>query len=116
MRLLQSIAAGLLGRKDSVAGGTSTAMLGAVLHFAIATTMAFTYAVMARRFPVLVRRATTLGAAYGALLYVVMNFAVLPLSAVGRPSFANHTWVAASVAVHVVFGIVFAHAARVALR
>jgi hypothetical protein len=56
------------------------------------------------------------GAGYGLLLYAVMNFVVLPLSAVGMPAFTNHAWVASGIAVHVVFGVIFAHAARLALR
>ena len=116
IRILQSIAAGLLGRKESVAGGLGTAVLGGALHFAIATAMAFTYALVARRWPVLIRRASVLGAGYGLLLYAVMNFVVLPLSAVGMPAFTNHAWVASGIAVHVVFGVIFAHAARLALR
>jgi hypothetical protein len=116
IRILQSIAAGLLGRTASRAGGVGTALLGGVLHAAIATVMAFTYVLLARRVPALVRHASPFGAIYGVLLYLAMNFVVLPLSAVGMPSFANHTWVVWSIAMHVLFGLVFAHAARIASR
>ena len=116
IRILQSIAAGLLGRKQAVAGGVGTAILGGALHYAIATAMTFTYFLFARRRAVLVRHPSSLGAIYGVLLYLVMNLIVLPLSAVGAPSFANHAWVASSVAMHAVFGVVIAHASRIALR
>ena len=113
---MHSIAAGLLGRKQSLAGGVNTAILGGVLHFAIATAMTVTYFLFARRLPELVRHPSSLGLIYGLLLYLVMNLVVLPLSAVGAPSFANHTWVASSVAMHVVFGVVIGHTSRLALR
>ena len=41
----------------------------------------------------------TLGIAYGLLLYVVMNFIVVPLSAAGAGS-RDPTWIALTVAVH----------------
>ncbi len=114
-RICQSIARGVLG-KDAVKGGTNTVVLGVALHFLIATLMTLAYHVVARRVPALVRHPWPLGALYGALLYGVMNFVVLPLSAAGKPSFADHSWVAWSVAMHVVFGIVIAHTARLAAR
>ena len=116
IRIFQSIAAGLLGGKASRDGGIATAILGGVLHFAIATAMAFTYALAARKLPVLVRQPTLFGLVYGVLLYLAMNLVVLPLSARGMPSFADHAWVASSVAMHAVFGLIIAHTARIALR
>jgi uncharacterized membrane protein YagU involved in acid resistance len=97
-RIFQSVAAGLLGAA-SFEGGTSTAALGLILHFFIACTMAVTYYLAARRWPVLARRPVGLGIAYGLLLYVVMNYIVVPLSAAG-PGSRDPTWVALSVAVH----------------
>ena len=114
IQILQSIAAGLLGR-DSYAGGAGTAVLGAVLHVSIAIAMGATYALAARRAPALVRHPIGFGLAYGVALYLVMNLVVLPLSAVGIPSFANHAWVASSVAMHALFGVIFALAAKIAL-
>jgi uncharacterized membrane protein YagU involved in acid resistance len=97
-RIFQSVAAGLLG-EASFEGGTSTAALGLALHFLIACTMAVTYYLAARRWPVLARRPVVLGMAYGLLLYVVMNYIVVPLSAAG-PGSRDPTWVALSIAVH----------------
>jgi uncharacterized membrane protein YagU involved in acid resistance len=97
-RIFQSVAAGLLG-EASFEGGTSTAALGLVLHFFIACTMAVTYYLAARRWPVLAGRPVVLGIAYGLLLYVAMNYIVVPLSAAG-PGSRDPTWVALSIAVH----------------
>jgi hypothetical protein len=78
----QSVAAGLLG-KASYDGGSGTVLLGLVLHFFIAFVMALIYVRASRRLPVLIERPVLMGVLYGAALYVVMNFVVVPLSAIG---------------------------------
>ena len=78
----QSVASGLLG-KSAFEGGNSTAALGLALHFVIAFVMALVYVLASRRLPVLLSRPILMGVLYGLLLYVVMNFIVVPLSAIG---------------------------------
>ena len=97
-RILQSVAAGLLGRA-SFAGGTLTAALGLLLHFGIAISMAFAYYLVARRWPDLYRRPWFYGPAYGLALYGIMNFVVVPLSA-ASPGSQDPLWVGLSVLVH----------------
>jgi hypothetical protein len=97
-RIFQSVAAGLLG-EASFEGGAPTAALGLSLHFFIACTMALTYYLVSRRWTVLVRRPVPFGIAYGLLLYVIMNYVVVPLSAAGGGS-QDPTWIAMTVAVH----------------
>jgi len=81
----QSVASGLIG-KSSYDGGTATAALGLALHFFIAFVMALVYVIASRRLPVLIARPIVMGMLYGLALYVVMNFVVVPLSAIGfRP-------------------------------
>jgi hypothetical protein len=83
--VLQSIAAGLLG-KAAYEGGNATAALGLALHFFIAFVMALVYVAVAARLPLLTRRPWICGALYGVMLFVIMNFVVVPLSAIGwRP-------------------------------
>ena len=77
--ILQSIAAGLLG-KDAFSGGTPTAILGALLHVFIACGVAAVYYLACVRWPTLTGRPLTFGAIYGAVVYLVMNHVVLPLS------------------------------------
>lgn len=84
IRIGQSVASGLLGRDAAFAGGALTGLLGFALHFAMALVMAAAYFAAATRIPLLVRRAVICGAAYGLGLYLVMNYVVLPLSAIGR--------------------------------
>lgn len=79
-RILQGIASGLLGRA-SFDGGVLTMFLGAVLHFFIATTIVATYVLISRRMPVLSRWPFVLGPLYGIVVYIAMNYMVVPLSA-----------------------------------
>jgi hypothetical protein len=87
VRILQSIASGLLGAA-AFQGGAATAALGLVLHFFIATTAAAVYYVASRVRPALVQRAALFGTLYGIGVYLVMTFVVLPLSALSRRPFA----------------------------
>lgn len=82
-RILQSVAAGLIGREASQAGGIETAALGLVLHFLIATSMAAVYVLAATRISALRTGALLWGLVYGFMLYVAMNYIVVPLSAAG---------------------------------
>jgi len=115
-RIFQSVAAGLLGAA-SFTGGWATAVLGLALHFFIATSMSLTYYLVARHWPLLHERAVPCGAAYGLLLYVIMNYIVVPLSAAGHGGAKDPLWVALSIVVHaVLIGIPIALFTRRALR
>lgn len=97
-RILQSVAAGLLG-PASFTSGAPAALLGLLLQFFIATTMSVTYFLVARRFRLLRRRPVACGAAYGLVLYVVMNYIVVPLSA-ASPGSKDPLWITLTIAVH----------------
>ena len=97
-RIMQSVAAGLLG-EASFTGGWGTAVLGLVLHYFIAISMAVAYYLVARRWPSLWQRPVAYGAAYGLLLYAIMNYVVVPLSA-ARPGSHDPVWIGLSIAVH----------------
>jgi hypothetical protein len=79
LRLLQGIAAGVLGAK-SFQGGLSTALLGLALHFVIAFGAATAYFLASRSMRVLVEQAALFGALYGIAVYFFMNRIVVPLS------------------------------------
>lgn len=83
MRILQSIAAGAIGRDAATSGEWSTAMLGLGLHFVIAIGMAAVFVLAASTFRFLLRPAILWGFVYGLLLYVAMNYIIVPLSAAG---------------------------------
>jgi hypothetical protein len=97
-RIFQSVARGALG-EAAFEGGWGTAILGLGFHYFIATSMCVAYYLVAKRWSPLRERPVPLGIVYGVLLYAIMNFVVLPLSAAGPPS-KNTLWVVLSVLVH----------------
>lgn len=82
--VMQSISSGLLGR-DSYTGGARTAVMGVVLHFFIATTWTAIFYFASRKLRFLIERPITWGLVYGVLVWVFMNFVVLPLSRFPAP-------------------------------
>ena len=97
-RVFQSVAAGLLG-DASFTGGWRTAALGLGLHYFLATSMAVTYYLFARHWSDLWEKPFVYGPMYGVLLYGIMNYIVVPLSA-ANPGSRNLLWVLLSIAVH----------------
>jgi uncharacterized membrane protein YagU involved in acid resistance len=88
MRLLQGIAAGILGRQAAYAGGAKTASLGLLCHFVIALGAAAVYFTLTRMLPFLNRTNLVLSAAlWGTIVYFFMQYVVLPLSRIGMPRF-----------------------------
>ena len=81
--ILHSIAAGVVGRDAARAGGITTAALGLVAHFFVATMITTVYVVASRFFPALRRRWMICGILFGVIAYFVMTFAVVPLSNAG---------------------------------
>lgn len=86
IQVLQYIASGALG-KDSFNGGLATAALGALFHFFIAFTVATVYYLAAKKMPLLISKPVTCGLLFGASVYLVMNYLVLPFSAVPKSPF-----------------------------
>ncbi len=82
-RVWQGVAAGVLGRETSVAGGWNTAFLGIFLHFVIAFLIASVYYFGSRNIPFLIRRPVISGLAFGVIANFVMQYVVIPLSAAG---------------------------------
>ena len=82
-RIFQGIAGGLMGREAALAGGTPTVVLGMALHLFIASVVVITYWLASRKLPALVRHPIAYGMLYGLAVYAVMNFIVIPLSALG---------------------------------
>jgi uncharacterized membrane protein YagU involved in acid resistance len=77
IRILQSVASGLLGR-TAFTGGIKTAAIGLAIHFCIATCWAALFILIARSVPALRRYAVASGVIYGLIVYAVMNYLVLP--------------------------------------
>jgi uncharacterized membrane protein YagU involved in acid resistance len=85
IRVLQSVAGGLLGRA-TYNGGLKTALLGLLLHFFIAFILATVYYFASSNLPLLIRHAVPAGLAYGVAVFFVMTYIVVPHSAIGPRS------------------------------
>lgn len=113
--ILHSIAGGLLA-KGSFSGGTRTALLGLALQELMGVIIAAIYAVGARMMPVLSRRWISSGLAYGVIIFFVMNYVVVPLSAWKHwPHFTLPKFLA-NMAAMLLFGLIVAYFVRRASR
>jgi hypothetical protein len=80
-RVFQYIASGLIGMKSFQIGLASVA-LGVAIHYTIAIFWTGVFYAASRRFSILIRRPVICGLLYGGVVYLFMNFVVLPLSSV----------------------------------
>ncbi len=77
--VFQFIASGLIGPRAFQAGGAPVA-LGVAIHFSIALTWTAVFYAASRKLAILLRRPVISGLMYGGLVYLIMNFLVLPLT------------------------------------
>ncbi len=87
IQVLQYIASGVLGAA-AFQDGLAAAALGTALHFLIAGVVAAIYVLASRALPVLAHRPVPFGLVFGAAVYLVMTYLVLPLSAVSPSPFS----------------------------
>lgn len=78
--ILHYIAAGLLGRA-AITGGNDVALLGLVLQWAMSLIIAAVFVTASRAAPILTRSWISSGLVYGVVIFAVMNYVVVPLSA-----------------------------------
>jgi hypothetical protein len=81
LRMHQYLASGVIG-PAAFSGGWATALLGLGVHFSLTTLMAGIFVLASQKFPILLRYPWYSGPTYGVLLYFVMTYIVVPLSAV----------------------------------
>ena len=80
VRVLKAVASGLLGA-EAFNGGAGVAAFGLALHFCVAFSWATLFYLLSRRFKFLTQQAVASGLVFGAVVYLAMNHAVLPLAA-----------------------------------
>jgi hypothetical protein len=102
VRILQAVAAGLIGRDRAFSGGMTTAALGLLIHFCIAFVVVLIYHLAARQSRTLRTQPFVMGTLYGVAVYLLMNFAVLPFTATGSPRLTPFAVVANGLFAHVV--------------
>jgi hypothetical protein len=105
--ILHVIAGGLLG-KQALAGGTGTALLGLLLQELMGILIAAIYVLASLRLRALRRRWILWGLAYGVVVYFVMNYVVLPLSAWHVTPPFNWTKFLPNLAAMLLFGLIVA--------
>jgi hypothetical protein len=101
VRIFQSIASGLMG-KAAYAGGIGSALLGGLVHTAISLVAGLIFAFAANLWRMLLARPVLAGLGYGIIVYIVMSYLVLPLSAVAFKPATNPALIAMSVTIHMV--------------
>jgi hypothetical protein len=80
LQAVKGVAAGWLGR-DAFRGGAPVVALGFLTHFLIMAAIVCAFYFASRWLPGLVKHWLWTGPAYGALVYLVMSFVVVPASA-----------------------------------
>lgn len=105
--ILHAIAGGLLAKR-SFAGGAATAALGLALQEAMGILIAAIYVVASRFLPALRRRRVAFGLAYGVVIFFVMNYVVVPLSAWRSVPHFSAAKFAANLAAMLLFGVIVA--------
>lgn len=109
--ILQAIAGGVLG-KASFSQGTAAALLGLLLQWAMSLLIAWLFVFTSRALPVLKRRWLAAGLAYGVVIFFVMNYMVVPLSALKHtPHFTAARFIENMIAM-LLFGAIVAFFAR----
>ncbi len=86
--IMHAIASGLLG-KGSFTGGAATAVVGVLLQWGMAILIAAIYMLATARMPAMRKRWIPTGIVAGVIIYFVMTYLVVPLSAAPfRPEFS----------------------------
>ena len=88
VRVMQSIASGLVGA-ESFTGGAATAIFGGLVHFIIAFVWTIIFYLASRRIKFLTAQPVVSGVLYGIAVYIFMHYLVVPLSA--APFKMRHT-------------------------
>ena len=103
--VLQSIASGWLGR-PAFKGGWTAGSIGALSHWAISIAAAALYGLAVRGSSWIRAHWVVGGIAFGVLVYLFMNFVVIPLSAAPfGPSWTTRAFIQGFVSHALVFGL-----------
>jgi hypothetical protein len=94
LRPWKGVAGGLLGPVVRE-GGAGTALLGVALHFVITFGAAAILCLILWSLPWFVKRPLITGVLFGFGFLLVMNYVILPLSAIGRPIYVGQGFLTA---------------------
>jgi uncharacterized membrane protein YagU involved in acid resistance len=103
--LFQSIDSGWQG-EEAYSGGLASAAVGVGVHFGLSLAAAMVFVHASRLWPILLRRYVLAGLIYGALVYAVVTYVAIPLSAIAFEETREPDMIAMSFAVHLfLFGL-----------
>jgi len=102
LRPWKGVAAALLGKEAIIQGGDPMAIIGVGLHFLITIGAAAIYYLVARRQGWLVRHAFLSGLIFGTLFFLVLNYAILPLTLIGHPLYVGAKTIAIALPSHII--------------
>ncbi|AIF48767.1 hypothetical protein [Dyella japonica] len=105
--ILKYVAGGLLG-KASLAGGSTEAALGMLLQWAMSLLIAAIFVLLVGRRVAATRQWPVWGAAYGVVIFFVMNYVVMPLSAWHKTPHLSVLGFIANLAAMLLFGWIIA--------
>lgn len=109
--ILRFIAGGVLG-KAALQGGAAVAWLGLFLQWGMSLVIAAIFVLAALRLRWLAARTVLAGLAYGVVVFVVMNYVVMPLSAWHRINHFTPASLAWNLLAMLVYGLIIAICAR----
>lgn len=113
--ILRFIAGGVQGRQ-ALQGGVEVAWLGLLLQWGMSILIAAIFVIAATRLRWLVARWLEAGLAYGVIVFAVMNYVVMPLSAWHRVNHFTLAGFAWNLAAMLLFGLIVAFVTRSVLR
>ena len=88
VKIMKIVAGGLLGRA-AFDGDATVAAIGMLLQWGMSLLIAAIFVFAARSMTTLRQRWLAWGLAYGVVVYFVMNYVVVPLSAIGHRTFPH---------------------------
>jgi len=109
--ILRHIASGLLG-PTAYRGGAGTAALGLLLHFVVAFGAATVFYVASRFIGFMTEHAVISGLLYGEMVFLFMNFVVVPLSRAPKGHFTLATLITGPIGHTILVGLPIALSVR----
>lgn len=114
--IMRAIAGGVLGPR-AIELGIAVSLLGLTLQWAMSVLIAMIYCLALPRLPTILRRSWVLaGCGYGVVVFVVMEYMVVPLSALHRWPHLTIAWLLENLFAMALFGCIVAYAASVMMR
>ena len=113
--ILHFIAGGLLG-KTALTGGAPVALLGLVLQWAMSRIIATVYVLASRWLPIMQRLWIVGGLVCGAVIFFVMNYVVVPLSAWEKRRHFSADRFAENMLAMLLFGLIIASSPALCYR